>query len=107
MKIRDLFQGCNQAFRNSEPTFQTRLLYAELSSPYDVYADSKWGYIDGARECLEGYKPIEELEEYVKQYEIDNSPLDEYDLSYCLAIKDFIKQEEKKNEGSLERYKRL
>ena len=49
MKIRDLFQGCNQAFRNSEPTFQTRLLYAELSSPYDVYADSKWGYIDGAK----------------------------------------------------------
>ena len=56
MKIRDLFQGCNQAFRNSEPTFQTRLLYAELSSPYDLYADSKWGYIDGAKECLEGYK---------------------------------------------------
>ena len=99
MEIRDLFQGCNQAFRNSEPTFQTRLLYAELSSPYDVYADSKFGYIDAAKECLEGYKPIEELEEYIEQYEIDNSPLDEYDKSYCLAYRDYIKQESLKKES--------
>lgn len=96
MKIRDLFSGCNRAFRSSEPTFETRLLYAELSSPYDCYCDSKWGYIDGAKECLERYKPIEELEEYIKQYEIDNSPLDEYDKSYCLAYRDYIKQEKTK-----------
>ena len=100
MRIRD-------SYLNQEPTFENKLLYAMYTNKYDDNAEEAWGFIDGARECLEGYKPIEELEEYVKQYEIDNSPLDEYDLSYCLAIKDFIKQEEKKNEGSLERYKRL
>ena len=96
MKIRDLFQGCNQAFRNSEPTFQTRLLYAELSSPYDLYADSKWGYIDGAKECLEGYKPIEELEEYINEFEASQDVIDEYDKAFIQAYRDFIKQEKTK-----------
>lgn len=81
---------------NQEPTFENRLMYAQLLSSYDCNCDSKYGYIDGARQCLEGYKPIEELEEQVNQYEIDNSPLDEYDKSYCLAIRDFIKQEKTK-----------
>lgn len=97
MKMRDLFGGCNRAFRQQEGTFENRLLYAQLSSAYDCNADSKWGYIDGAKQCLEGYKPIEELEEYIKQYEIDNSPLDEYDKAFCLAIKDYIKQEKKES----------
>lgn len=96
MKIRDLFQGCNQAFRNSEPTFQTRLLYAELSSPYDLYADSKWGYIDAAKELLESYKPIEELEEYINEFEASQDVIDEYDKAYILAYRDFIKQEKTK-----------
>lgn len=90
--------------RTEEPTFETRLLYAQLLSPYDCNCDSKFGYLDGAKDCLESYKPIEELEEYINEYEKDNSPLDEYDLSYCLAIRDFIKQEEKKSGGSLEIY---
>lgn len=81
--------------RTEEPTFETRLLYAQLLSPYDCNCDSKYGYLDGAKECLETYKPIEELEEYIKQYEKDNSPLDEYDKSYLLAMRDFIKQEQK------------
>ncbi len=89
---------------SEEATFSNRLLYARFLNPYDCNSDSKWGYLDGANEVLESNKSIEELEEYVRQYEIDNSPLDEYDKSYCLAIKDFIKQEEKKNEGSLEAY---
>lgn len=83
---------------NQEPTFETRLLFAQLTSPYDCYSDSKFGYLDASKECLEGYKPIEELEEYIKQYEIDNSPLDEYDKSYCLAYRDYIKQESLKKE---------
>ena len=95
MKIRDLFQGCNQAFRNSEPTFQTRLLYAELSSPYDVYTDSKWGYIDASKELLESYKPIEELEEYINEFETSQDVIDEYDKAYIQAYRDFIKQETK------------
>lgn len=77
------------------PNFENRLMYAQLLSSYDCNSDSKFGYLDGAKECLERYKPIEELEEYIKQYEIDNSPLDEYDKSYCLAYRDYIKQEKK------------
>lgn len=77
------------------PNFENRLMYAQLLSSYDCNSDSKYGYLDGAKECLERYKPIEELEEYIKQYEIDNSPLDEYDKSYCLAYRDYIKQEKK------------
>lgn len=78
------------------PNFENRLMYAQLLSSYDCNSDSKYGYLDGAKECLESYKPMEELEEYIKQYEIDNSPLDEYDKSYCLAYRDFIKQEKTK-----------
>ena len=78
--------------RTQEPTFETRLLYAQSLSPYDIYSESKYGYLDGAKECLEMYKSIEELEEYIKQYKEANSPLDEYDKSYLLAISDYIKQ---------------
>lgn len=85
-KITDNFHG-------SEPTFQTRLLFAQLLSPYDVYAESKFGYLAAAKECLESHKPIEELEEYIKQYSKENSPLSEYDKAYVQAFKDFIKQE--------------
>nr|DAV43884.1 MAG TPA: hypothetical protein [Caudoviricetes sp.] len=88
-KITDNFHG-------SEPTFETRLLFAQLLSPYDVYAESKFGYLAAARECLEGYKPIEELEEYIQKYEIDNSPLTIYDRGYLQAYRDFIKQEKTK-----------
>lgn len=86
-------------FYSLEPTFETRLLFAQLLSPYDTYSDSKFGYLDASKELLERYKPIEELEEYIKQYEIDNSPLDEYDKSYCLAYRDYIKQESLKKES--------
>lgn len=79
------------------PNFERRLLYAQLANPYDCNCDSKYGYLAGAEECLDSYKPIEELEEYIKQYEIDNSPLDEYDKSYCLAYRDYIKQEKKES----------
>ena len=96
MKIRDLFQGCNQAFRNSEPTFQTRLLYAELSSPYDVYAESKFGYLAAAKELLESYKPIDELEAYIDKYEATDGNNTIYDKGYLQAYRDFVKQEKNK-----------
>lgn len=88
MRIRDTFLG-------KIPTFENRLLYAMYTNKYDDNAESAFGYIDASKELLERYKPIEELEEYIKQYEIDNSPLDEYDKSYCLAYRDYIKQEKK------------
>lgn len=90
MKLCDCFLG-------EIPNFENRLMYAMLLNPYDCNSDSKYGYIDGARQCLDSYKPIAELEEYINEYEKDNSPLDEYDLSYCLAIRDYIKQEKKES----------
>ena len=89
MRIRD-------SYLNQEPTFENRLLYAMYTNKYDYNAEEAWGFIDGARECLEGYKPIEELEEYIQKYEIDNSPLTIYDRGYLQAYKDFIKQENTK-----------
>lgn len=99
MKMQDLFSGCNRAFRSSEPTFETRLLYAQLANPYDCNCDSKYGYLAGAEECLDSYKPIEELQSYIEEYEVENKPLDEYDKSYCLAYRDYIKQESLKKES--------
>lgn len=88
-KITDNFHG-------SEPTFQTRLLFAQLLSPYDVYAESKFGYLAAAKECLEGYKPIEELEEYINEFEASQDVIDEYDKAFIQAYRDFIKQEKLK-----------
>lgn len=81
--------------RTEEPTFETRLLYAQLLSPYDANVDAKYGYLDGAKECLETYKPIEELEEYINEYEYSQNVIDEYDKAYILAFRDYIKQEKK------------
>lgn len=88
MKMRDYIL-------NQEPTFENRLMYAQLLSPYDCNCDSKYGYIDGARQCLEGYKPLEELEEYINEYEYSQDVIDEYDRAYISAYRDYIKQEKK------------
>ena len=85
-------------FYSEEPTFETRLLFAQLLSPYDVHVDSKFGYLAGAKECLESYKPIEELEEYINEFEASQDVIDEYDKAYILAYKDFIKQEKSKGD---------
>lgn len=80
------------------PNFENRLFYAQLVNPYDCYSDSKFGYLDGAKECLNSYKPIEELEAYIEEYEVKNQPLDEYDRAFILAYKDYIKQEQNNRE---------
>lgn len=90
MKIQDYLHS-------EKPNFENRLLFAQLTSPYDCYSDSKYGYLDGAKECLESYKPIEELEAYINEFErkfVDR--LDEYDKAYILAYRDYIKQERKR-----------
>lgn len=87
MRIRD-------SFLNQEPTFETRLLYAMYTSNYDYNSEEKFGYRDGAKFVLNSYKPLEELETYIQEYEVTNKPLDNYDKSYLLAIKDYIKQEQ-------------
>ena len=86
MRIRD-------SFLNQEPTFETRMLYAMYTNKYDDNAESAMAYLAAAEELMGDNKSIEELEEYMQQYEKDNSPLTEYDKSYLLAYKDFIKQE--------------
>ena len=80
------------------PNFERRLFYAQLASPYDCNCDSKFGYLAGAEECLNSYKPIEDLQTYIEEYEVKNHPLDEYDRAYLLAYKDYIKQEQLKLE---------
>ena len=76
------------------PSFETRLFYAQLASPYDCNCDSKYGYLAGAEECLESYKPIEELEIYINEFEKSTDRLDEYDKAYILAYRDYIKQQQ-------------
>lgn len=63
---------------------------------YTCAIDSKFGYIDGAKDCLESYKPIDELEEYINEFEVSQDRLDEYDTAYVLAYRDYIKQEQTK-----------
>lgn len=82
-------------FYSLEPTFETRLLFAQLLSPYDTYSDSKFGYLDASKELLETYKPIEELEDYINEFEVSQDILDEYDRAYVQAYRDYIKQEQK------------
>lgn len=83
-------------FYSLEPTFETRLLFAQLLSPYDTYSDSKFGYLDASKELLETYKPIEELEEYINEFEASQEKIDEYDRAYISAYRDYIKQEKTK-----------
>lgn len=83
-------------FYSLEPTFETRLLFAQLLSSYDTYSDSKFGYLDASKELLESYKPIDELEAYIDKYEATDGNNTEYDKAYILAYRDFIKQEKTK-----------
>ena len=86
MRIRD-------SFLNQEPTFETRMHYAMYTNKYDDNAEEAWAYLDAAKELLESYKPIEELEEYINEFEASQDVIDEYDSSYIQAYRDFIKQE--------------
>ena len=76
-------------FYSEKPTFETRLLFAQLLSPYDVYAESKYGYLDGSKICLEGNKSIEELQALLEA----STGSDNYEKGFRQAIKDYIKQE--------------
>lgn len=87
MKIKDYLYA-------ERPNFENRLLYAQLMSSYDCNCDSKFGYIDGAKECLETHKLIEELEEYINEFEHSQDVIDEYDKAYILAYRDYIKQQQ-------------
>ena len=87
MKIRDLYLG-------EKPTFETRLLYAMFTYRDDVDSSSADGYIDASRELLEGYKPIEELQTYIDEYEATEGNNTEYDKAFILAYRDYIKQEQ-------------
>lgn len=90
MRIRDTFLG-------EIPNFENRLLYAMYTNKYDDNAESAWGYIDASKELLETYKPIEELEDYINEFEVSQDTLDEYDKAYVQAYRDYIKQEKKES----------
>ena len=90
MKVTNNFYG-------SEPTFENRKLYAQLLSPYDVDYDYAAGYKDAVREIEESNKTIEDTKLYIDTF-IDISrdiQIDDYEIGYRQAYKDFIKQEMK------------
>ena len=87
------------SFYGSEPTFENRKLYAQLLSPYDVDYDYAAGYKDAVREIEESNKTIEDTKLYIDTF-IDISrdiQIDDYEIGYRQAYKDFIKQEMKES----------
>lgn len=96
MKMKDLFKDTEKNFRQAEPTFENKLFYAQLTPADSQFIDSKYGFLDGASECLESYKPVEELEEYIDNFEQTHGKLDEYERAYVSAYRSYIKQEKTK-----------
>ena len=92
MKATDNFYG-------SEPTFDNRKLFAQLLSPYDIHYDYAAGYKDAVREIEESNKTLEDIELYINTFiEISrNIQVDNYELGYRQAYKDYIKQEMKES----------
>ena len=92
MKATDNFYG-------SEPTFNNRKLFARLLSPYDIHYDYAAGYKDAVREIEESNKTVEDTKLYIDTFiEISrNIQVDNYELGYRQAYKDYIKQEMKES----------
>ena len=91
MKATDNFYG-------SEPTFNNRKLFAQLLSPYDIHYDFAAGYKDAVREIEESNKTLEDIELYINTFiEISRNIVDNYELGYRQAYKDYIKQEQKES----------
>ena len=92
MKATDNFYG-------SEPTFNNRKLFAQLLSPYDIHYDYAAGYKDAVREIEESNKTLEDIELYINTFiEISrNIQVNDYELGYRQAYKDYIKQEMKES----------
>ena len=92
MKVTDNFYGSN-------PNYENRKLFAQLLNPYDIYSEFASGYKDGVREIEESIKSIEDIKSYIDTFiEISKDiPIDDYELGYIQAYKDFIKQEMKES----------
>ena len=92
MKVTDNFYGSN-------PNYENRKLFAQLLSPYDVDYDYAAGYKDAVREIEESNKTIEDTKLYIDTF-IDISrdiQIDDYEIGYRQAYKDYIKQEMKES----------
>ena len=92
MKVTDNFYGSN-------PNYENRKLFAQLLSPYDVDYDYAAGYKDAVREIEESNKTIEDTKLYIDTF-IDISrdiQIDDYEVGYRQAYKDYIKQEMKES----------
>ena len=92
MKVTDNFYGSN-------PNYENRKLFAQLLSPYDIHYDYAAGYKDAVREIEESNKTIEDTKLYIDTF-IDISrdiQIDDYEIGYRQAYKDFIKQEMKES----------
>ena len=92
MKVTDNFYGSN-------PNYENRKLFAQLLSPYDVDYDYAAGYKDAVREIEESNKTVEDTKLYIDTFiEISKDiPIDDYEVGYRQAFKDYIKQEMKES----------
>lgn len=73
---------------NQIPSFESKLYFAQLTTPNDLEYDMAKGYITGGEFCLESSLTIEQLEEYVKTITSE----EEYEKGYAQAIKDFLRE---------------
>lgn len=92
MKVTDNFYGSN-------PNYENRKLFAKLLNPYDIHYDYAAGYKDAVREIEESNKTVEDTKLYIDTF-IDISkdiPIDDYEVGYRQAYKDYIKQEMKES----------
>ena len=87
------------SFYGSNPNYENRKLFAQLLSPYDVDYDYAAGYKDAVREIEESNKTIEDTELYINTIiKIrKDTPIDDYEVGYRQAYKDYIKQEMKES----------
>ena len=92
MKVTDNFYGSN-------PNYENRKLFAKLLNPYDIYSEFADGYKDAIREIEESNKTLEDTELYINTIiEISKDiPIDDYEVGYRQAYKDYIKQEMKES----------
>ena len=75
---------------NQVPSFESKLYFARLTTPYDNEYNMAKGYLAGAEFCLECSLDLPELEAYIEA--MTKEKLDEYDKGYLQAIKDYVKE---------------
>ena len=75
---------------NQVPSFESKLYFAQLTTPYDNEYEMAKGYITGGEFCLESKLSVTELEAYIEA--MAKEDIGEWEKGYLQAIKDFVKE---------------